>query len=505
MKLGVFTGLFLILGCIEVQVIDQKAKPNILFIFTDDQAAHELRAYDPKSILGTPVIDRLANEGMVFDQAYHMGASHSAVCNPSRHMLMSGRTVWHLPNKAYHPGKVNPNGSKYSPEGLEKQTLAAVFNRAGYSTMRTCKRGNSYQAANEQFTTRKEATQRNPEGSEWHADQVLDYLNVRDSINDKSPFLVYLGFSHPHDPRFAKEDLLRKYGADNHVVPEVVNLKSPRLPKNYLPEHPFHFRFPNARDEVKVQGVWEKRDEVTIRNELGRYYACIEEIDSQIGRVLKQLEEMDELDNTYIVFTSDHGIAIGRHGLQGKQNLYEHSWRVPFIVKGPGIKAGSRADGNIYLLDVLATFCDLAGIETPQTNEGTSFKPVLEGKKQNIRDVLYGVFSGDSKPGIRSVKKGDWKLIKYEVLESKVIDGPKSKVQRTQLFNLAENPDELIIQHHDPAIIALTGNKPSPNQINLAGLPEYADKLKEMEALLLSEQQRLNDPYRFWDQSDEDK
>ena len=76
---------------------------------------------------------------------------------------------------------------------------------------------------------------------------------------------------------------------------------------------------------------------------------------------------MGELDNTYIFYTADHGMAIGRHGLQGKQNLYEHTWRVPFIVKGPGIKPGSRVEGNIYLLDVLATLCDLAGIPAPET------------------------------------------------------------------------------------------------------------------------------------------
>jgi arylsulfatase A-like enzyme len=249
-----------------------------------------------------------------------------------------------------------------------------------------------------------------------------------------------------------------------------------------------------------VQGVWRNRDESTIRNELGRYYACIDEIDTQIGRVLKKLDDIGELDNTYIVFTSDHGIAVGRHGLQGKQNLYEHSWRVPLIVKGPGVKARSRVVGNVYLFDVLHTFCDLAGIEAPPTNEGISFEPVLHGRKDVIRDVLFGVFSGDSKPGIRCVRKGDWKLIKYEVFESKEPGGLKSRIRRTQLFNLAVNPNELIKEHHDPKVVELTRNKPDSQQMNLAGLPQYADTLKEMEALLLSEQKRFNDPYRFWNQ-----
>ena len=83
------------------------------------------------------------------------------------------------------------------------------------------------------------------------------------------------------------------------------------------------------RDEVGVKGVWKNRDERTIRNEMGREFACSENIDIQVGRVLKKLEEMGELDNTYVVYTADHGMAIGRHGLQGKQNLYDHTWRIP--------------------------------------------------------------------------------------------------------------------------------------------------------------------------------
>jgi choline-sulfatase len=204
---------------------------------------------------------------------------------------------------------------------------------------------------------------------------------------------------------------------------------------------------------------------------------------------------MGELDNTYIIYTADHGMAIGRHGLQGKQNLYEHTWRVPFIVKGPGIEAASRAQGNVYLLDVLSTLCDLTGIEAPETSEGISAKPVLMGEKPVSRDVLFGVYNGGTKPGMRCVKKGDWKLIKYDVLDG--------EVRETQLFNLAENPDEYLTQHHDPAVVKLTGVKPTKRQVNLAGNPKYADKLAEMEELLLAEMRRLDDPWRLWNQPDD--
>jgi hypothetical protein len=125
--------------------------------------------------------------------------------------------------------------------------------------------------------------------------------------------------------------------------------------------------------------------------------------------------------------------------------------------------------------------------------EGISFKPVLFGKRDAMREVLYGMYCGGTKPGMRAVRKGDWKLIKYDVLDG--------RVRETQLFNLADNPDELLIQHQAPAVIERTGHRPEPHQVNVAGNPDYADTLAEMEALLLAEQIRLGDPYRLWNQA----
>jgi len=475
---------------------EAKKRPNILFIIADDQSPFDFKTYNPVSALDSPVLDKLAAQGMVFDAAYHMGSMSGAVCSPSRRMIMSGRTVWHLQGTGKKKKK-DGKGKKAAAPGtvpLLENTIPAVFNRAGYDTMRTCKNGNSYEAANKLFKVRHDATRRggtDEKGSAWHADQVLDYLNGRQQAKDTDPFLIYFGFSHPHDTRDGTPELLKKYGAVNHTNSKTLppaNSKAPKLPVNWLPKHPFHHGHPGLRDEVKVSGVWERRDERTIRNEIGRNFACGENIDIQIGRVLKKLEAMGELDNTYIFYTSDHGMAIGRHGLQGKQNLYEHTWRVPLFVKGPGIKPGSRVTGNVYLLDTLATLCDLAGIEAPATNEGRSFKPVLMGQKETVRDVLYGVYCGGTKPGMRSVRRGDWKLIKYDVMDG--------KVRETQLFNLKINPHEYLAEHH-----ALRKfSDPHPEQFNLADNPKFAAQRNEMEALLLKEMNRLHDPYRLWDQ-----
>ncbi|UXP32618.1 sulfatase-like hydrolase/transferase [Reichenbachiella agarivorans] len=473
-----FLGVGLVFGGCREEV---KKRPNFLFVLVDDQSPFDLKQYDPNSILETPTIDRLAASGMVFESARHMGSMNGAVCTPSRHMIMTGRSLWHLP-----PSAAFQNQTEFHP--LDTMTLPAIFNRAGYKTMRTCKQGNSYPGANRQFAVVKDATKRGgteESGSAWHAKQVLEYLGEREFSKEENPFFIYFGFSHPHDTRNGTPELLTKYGATNHkdtTSLPLLNERQPPLQDNYLSEHPFFHGHPELRDEERVSGVWKRRDEQTVRNELGREYACSENIDIQLNRVLQKLEAMGELDNTYIVYTSDHGMSIGRHGLMGKQNLYEHTWKVPFVIAGPGIKAGQRVEGNIYLYDVLPTLCELAGIQIPETVQGTSFKSVLMGEKNTIRDVQYGVYCGGTKPGMRTVRKGDWKLIKYDVMDG--------AVRETQLFNLAENPNEYLAQH----------NKTGEMETNLASNPKYADKLREMEALLLQEMITHNDPYKLWNQ-----
>ncbi len=472
-------------------IANAEDRPNFLFILTDDQAPQTLGAYG-NQVCQTPNIDRLAREGMLLRDAHHMGSWSGAVCRPSRTMIMTGRSVWRIPGAEKQGGDLGG----LSAAEIAQRSLPAVFNSAGYDTFRTCKRGNSFPAANALFTVVHDQTKRGgsaESGSAWHSERALDFLKDRAATKDEAPFLMFVGFSHPHDPRNGTPELLEKYGAFNaQEPPQEVNPRSPKLPHTYLPAHPFHHGQPGLRDEEKVSGVMKDRSEATIRNELGREYACIENIDRQVGRLLKQLEDSGELDRTYVIFTSDHGIAVGRHGLAGKQNLYEHTWRVPFLVRGPGVAPGSSASGYAYLMDVLPTLCDFAGIEIPDGVEGVSLRPVLEGKAERVRDVLYGTYSGGTKPGQRSVKTDGWKLIKYDVLDG--------AVQETQLFDLSANPLELLVEHQAAGVIALTGHTPKPHQVDLAEDPKHAKKRAELEALLLAEQVRLGDPYRLWDQ-----
>ena len=501
----VAAGLLLLGSCTGSGGSAEK-RPNIIFILTDDQSPFTLKAYG-NEVCETPSLDRLAAEGMVLDGAYHVGSWSGAVCLPSRTMIQTSINLWKMPdpNKGYprikpeeHVHDMEAALAAMPPDHPARNSMPMAFNRAGYTTFRTCKVGNTYEPASRLYQIRQDIPQRyrtEDNNSDWHGERMMEFLRKREETGDRKPFMAFFGFTHPHDPRYGKPELLEKYGAVNELeLPAEPNSDAPPLQPNYLPGHPFHHGHPGLRDEERVQGVMLNRDETTIRNELGREYACIENIDRAIGRVLEKLEAMGELDNTYILYTADHGIAVGRHGLTGKQNLYEHTWRVPFIVRGPGIEAGSRANGNTYLMDVLPTICDLAGIEAPDGIDGKSFKPVLMGEKENIREVLYGVYAGGTKPGIRAVKKGKWKLIKYDVLDG--------QVRETQLFNLEENPNEFLVEHHNPAVIEMTGFTPEAHQVNLAADPAYAEKLEEMEALLLAEMRSWGDPYRLWNQEE---
>ncbi len=478
----------------EKATTTETKRPNILFIITDDQDPATLGVYGDKEC-DTPNLDRLANEGVSLMDAHQMGSFIGAVSTASRTMIMTGKNVWNAAElrKGMNKYKQKCGNADIAPvTSPEYNSLPAVFHRAGYETYRTCKAGNSYDAANAMFDLRNDKVCRNGDdasGSKWHADNVINYLNNKK--NDK-PFFIYLGFSHPHDPRHGKPELLAKYGAEDIATPTKITKDTPSLPNNWIPEKPFFDGHPNLRDECKVFGVMERRDEITVRNEIGKEYACIENVDIQIGRVLDVLEKMGELDNTYIFFTADHGISVGKHAFMGKQNLYEHTFRVPFIVKGPGVPKNTKKSGYTYLMDVMPTLCDFAGIEAPKDLDGKSFKEVIKGDKDAIRESVYGVYSGGTKPGIRAVKSNGWKLIKYDVMDS--------TIRETQLFNLEENPEELMVEHQAKDVVKLTGNKPKKSQVDLAEDPAYSEKLAEMEALLLKEMEDQGDPYRLWNQ-----
>ncbi|MGE3317265.1 MAG: sulfatase-like hydrolase/transferase, partial [Planctomycetaceae bacterium] len=373
-------------------------KPNVLFLITDDQRADTVRALGNRFIQ-TPNTDKLVESGLVFRNAYCMGSTVPAVCTPSRTMLLSGKSLFHLKS---------PWNSRY------EINFPKTMREAGYETYHHGKYGNGPSGIYKDFEHEKFIKNDNDERLSGYpgkeiADAAVEFFNKRDSSR---PFFAYLAFGNPHDPRVINKEYRRPYEASR--MP---------LPANFQPLHPFDNGWLAGRDEQLAQ--W-PRTETEILEHLTDYYGVITYLDMQIGRVLDTLKQRGEYDNTIIVFTSDHGLAIGSHGLMGKQSLYDDAMKPPFIFSGPGIRHGST-DALVYLHDIFPTICDLSGVSTPPGLDARSFADVLAGRTEAGRESLFLAYLDVQ----RAVRRGDWKLIRYP------------RVNITQLFNLRDDPQEM--------------------------------------------------------------
>jgi len=389
-------------------------RPNILFFFTDDQRADTIAALG-NPVIKTPHLDRLAHNGVAFNRAYMQGGMNVATCVPSRAMLLSGRSLFHIDEKL-----------------LRDETWPAAFARAGYTTFMSGKWHNggpsvprSFQIARSIFTGgmtdpmqakvsdlvdgRLGTPRVTPKHAcEVFADEAIRFLEE----HRDGPFFCYVPFDGPHDPHIVPEDFPIRY--DPAQVP---------LPPNFLPQHPWDNGEMTVRDEKLLP--W-PRSADAVRRMNADYYRYISFLDAQIGRVLAALEASPHAKNTIVVFSSDSGVARGSHGLIGKQNVYEHSVRVPLIIAGPGIAKGKTTDAMCYLFDLLPTLGKLCGVTGPETSEGREFTPVLRRPWQSARDELFFAYQNVQ----RAITDGRWKLIRYP------------QVDRTQLFDLKRDPDE---------------------------------------------------------------
>lgn len=385
---------------------DIPPKPNILFIFTDDQRWDTIAALGNPEVK-TPHLDRLVKQGFVFENAYCMGSMVPAVCLPSRTMLITGRSLWRIPQ--------NPRAMK-APSGVP--LLPTVLNDAGYVTFHTGKAGNTCSFGNAAFTHNFPTTTHTREAATQHADTTIEFLKQHDGTK---PFFIYLAPPVPHDPRIAPERFHAMY------PPEKLTLS-----KNFMPQHPFDNGELRIRDELLAP---HPRTEDVMRQHLADYYAVCSQMDSEVGRILDTVKNRGWSDNTIVIFSSDQGLAVGgRHGLMGKQNLYEHV-KPPLIISGPGIPAG-RSPALVYLFDLFPTICELAGAKTPDVVEGISLLPIVKGRRERLRETLFGAYRESQ----RMIRDARWKLLEYRAGESR----------HTQLFDLSNDPDELRNLAEDP-------------------------------------------------------
>jgi arylsulfatase A-like enzyme len=412
--------------------------PNILILFADDQRADTIAALG-NPIIQTPNLDRLARRGVAFTRAYMQGGMQGATCVPSRAMLLSGQNLFHIDEKL-----------------MRAETWPAAFGRAGYATFMSGKWHNgvpslakSFQVARSVFaggmtdplkaklSKLVDGKLTPPQVAPRHACEVFaeEAIKCLRAPHDK-PFFCYVPFDAPHDPHIVPDDFKTRYPASK--IP---------LPPNFLPQHPWNNGELNIRDEKLLP---HPRPPEQVQAMIADYYRYISYLDMLIGRVLDALEASPAAKNTIVVFAADSGVARGSHGLIGKQNVYEHSMRVPLIIAGPGIAEGKTSAAMCYLFDVLPTLGKLCGVASPNRSDGLAFGASLADPAKPARSTMVFAYRNVQ----RAIRDDRWKLIRYPL------------VDKTQLFDLQNDPAEVT---------------------NLADKPEHAAKVQELLALMKQE------------------
>ena len=383
-----------------VSSAEDKKTPNILIIFTDDQRSDTIHALGNPHIK-TPNLDKLAKKSFVFNNAYCYGAHTGAVCIASRNQLMTGNT-WH----------------RWSPKlhcPTNQATMPKVMKNAGYETFYLEKSGRAnHPEILKQFDHAKDIHNVNSlmtgRACKPYTDGALNFL--KSQRNKDKPFLIYLGVSGPHDPRYAEKRFRDQYKLED--IP---------LPKNFKPLHHWDIGSMTIRDERLEK--W-PRSKAATKTHILDYYALVTAMDHDLGRLLDYMKQSGLDKETIIIFTSDHGLALGSHGLFGKQNVYEASMKVPFFISGPGINAG-KTDALVYLHDIFPTIADYAGGKILNNIDGKSLRLIAELKKNSVRVSLSLAYQKSQ----RSIRDKRWKLMIFP------------QINRHQLFDLANDPDEI--------------------------------------------------------------
>ena len=422
------------------------SQPNILFMIADDHRFDAIGAMGDATVQ-TPVLDALMARGTTFRQTHIMGSLVGAVCVPSRAAVLTSASL-------FRSGMQEIN--------RELAVWPQVMREAGYHTFATGKWHNDKQTFTNSFADGAkiffggmsshfevpvfdyDASGAYPNtakylgekfSTEMFTDEAVQFLQDYDA---SAPFFLYLAFTSPHDPRTPPGEYASMYPPAEIPVPE-----------NFMPEHPFDNGEMRIRDEVLAP--FPRTPEI-VQQHIADYYGMISHMDAEIGRVLKTLEATGQLENTLIIYTADHGLAVGQHGLLGKQNLYSHSIRVPSIFAGPGVPEGKTVDALTYLYDVFPTVCELTAVACPDTVEGRSLVPLMHGSAERVRETVFAAYRDIQ----RTVSDGRWKLIRYYVSEE-----TGAGTNRIQLFDVANDPGETT---------------------ELSALPEHAERIQSLAA-----------------------
>lgn len=403
-------------------------RPNVLFVLSDDQRFDTVGALGNPHIQ-TPTLDDLCRRGVAFTQSF----CTTPICTPARAEILTGCQSY--------ANQVPWFGMPINPE---LTLLPQAFRGAGYHTIHVGKWHNDGHPRDRGYdVTRRVAYMDNlndygsfghimrfaePGGQvEGHTTELFTAAAAEELSQAPAdrPWLCYLSYTAPHDPHESPEPFSSRYNPAT----------MPLLP-NYLPEHPFDNGDMVIRDELLEN--W-PREQAAMRRYRARYYGLISHLDHHLGLLLGGLRRSGALDNTVVVFTGDQGLAIGSHGLLGKESMYDHSISAPLILCGPGLPAGGRCDALVHHVDLFPTLCELCGIpRPPSAADGHSLVPLCRGAQEAVREqVLCQFYSpeyhgGEMRHTQRSLRTKRWKLTWYPLIE------------RRQLFDLQHDPHELV-------------------------------------------------------------
>lgn len=431
-------------------------RPNILFVMADQLAAPQLRMYNPKSQIKTPNLDKLASDAVVFESAY----CNSPLCAPSRMALVSGQ----LPSKiaAYDNAAAissdTPTYAHYLRAGGYETVLAGKMHFIGDQLHGFEKRltadiypGDFGWAVNwdrpddrlEWYHNASSILQAGPcvrSNQMDYDEEVLykskQYLYDHVRKSDQRPFAMTVSFTHPHDPYTIEQEFWDMY--------EDVDINMPEVEIHPSKQDPHSKRLRRVCDLEGREFTPEQ-----IKRAKRAYYGSASYVDAKIGQLLATLDQCGLRDDTIVVFSGDHGDMLGERSLWYKMSYFESSVRVPLMVNYPKSFAPRRVTANVSTMDLLPTFCDLAGI--PLINElpldGVSMMPHILGLEGNDTVIAEYMGEGTVAP-LCMIRRGPWKYITCPV------DPP-------QLFNLDTDPKELVnlasesIAHLDPTTLAV--------------------------------------------------
>jgi len=446
-------------------------KYNILFLLADDQRADSIHAYGNNHIQ-TPNLDKLIARGFSFRQNYCLGSNGGAVCVPSRAMINTGRSYFNVNSRM--------TGVKMMPELLRENGYTTFatgkWHNKEESFLRGFEKGKALYFGGMADHTKVQVVDLGPDeqfinkrvgekfSSELFTNAAIEFI---ENYKEDKPFYAYVAYTAPHDPRNPPMKYRQMYYKNR-----------PPLPKNFKPQHPFDNGHMVGRDENLAP--WPRTEKV-IRDQLAEYYGLVTHLDEHIGRVTEALRKSRHADSTIIIYAADHGLALGSHGLLGKQSIYEHSMGCPLIFAGPGIPKGGSTKAFSYLLDIFPTVCGLINLQVPPGVEGKDLHPIWEGRLDSVRDSVFLSFSKIQ----RSIRDQRWKLIRYP------------RINHTQLFDLKNDPNELNNLAQEPSQagrvkkmlqqlkqwqqkvgddLPLTVANPKPKEIDMTGRPRKPDR-----------------------------